>query len=204
MGKAELSQRFDLFIGGQWDELHQEAMRDAIPSRSHPVGAPTVEKKARMACQKVRIGEVSRARQCFTGASVAPGTDDTFRELQDRRPQVQRRELLREVLEFVPERLVDLDRKTFFDSLRSAPRGSSAGPGGCTYEHLKLMLDDTDSQELLLATWNLLAQGKVPVIGTALMGARLTALTKPNGGVREIATGCRCVGSSQERWPNSS
>ena len=29
VGKAELSQRFDLFIGGQWDELHQEAMRDA-------------------------------------------------------------------------------------------------------------------------------------------------------------------------------
>ena len=125
VGKAELSQRFDLFIGGQWDELHQEAMRDAIPSRSHPVGAPTVEKKARMACQKVRIGEVSRARKCLTGASVAPGKDDTFRELQDRRPQVQRRELPREVLEFVPERLVDLDRKTFFDSLRSAPRGSS-------------------------------------------------------------------------------
>ena len=30
--KAELSQRFDLFIGGQWDELHQEVMRDAIPA----------------------------------------------------------------------------------------------------------------------------------------------------------------------------
>ena len=96
-----------------------------------------------------------------------------------------------EVFEFVPERPVDLDRKTFFDSLRSAPRGSSAGPGGCTYEHLKLMLDDTDSQELLLATCNLLAQGKVlVVIGTALMGAWLTALTKPSGGVRGIATGC--------------
>ena len=116
---------------------------DAIPSRSHPVGAPTAEKKARMACQKVRVGEVSRARQCLTGASVAPGTQDTFQELQDRRPQVQHRELPREVLEFVPERPVDLDRKTFFDSLRSAPRGSSAGPGGCTCEHLKLMLDDT-------------------------------------------------------------
>ena len=115
-------------------------MRDAIPSRSHPVGAPTAEKKARMACQKVRIGEVSRARQCLTGAPVAPGTDDTFRELQDRRPQVQRSELPREVLEFVPEP-VELNRKTFFDSMRSAPRGSSAGPGGCTYEHLKLMLD---------------------------------------------------------------
>ena len=70
-------------------------------SQPFTVGAPTVE-KARMACQKVRIGEVSRARQCVTGASVAPGTDDTFREFQDRRPQVQRRELSHEVPEFVP------------------------------------------------------------------------------------------------------
>ena len=53
------------------------------------------------------------------------------------------------------------------------------------------MLDDTGSQELLLATCNLLAQGQVPaVIRTALMGARLTALTKPNGGAMGIATGC--------------
>ena len=90
-----------------------------------------------------------------------------------------------------PERRVVLDRKTFFDSLRSAPRGSSAGPGVCTFEHLKLMLDVIDTQELLLATCSLPAQGRVPdVIGTALMGARLISLSKPNGGVRGIATGC--------------
>ena len=77
------------------DELHQEAMRDAISSRSHPVRAPTVEKKARMECQKVRIAEVSRACQCLTGASVASGTDDIFGNC---RTQVQRRELPREVL----------------------------------------------------------------------------------------------------------
>ena len=93
VGKAELSQRFDLFFGGQWDELHQESMRDGLPSRSHLVAAPTPEKKARAACQKVRLGEVSRARQCLTGSSVVPGTDDTFLELQNKRPQMQARDL---------------------------------------------------------------------------------------------------------------
>ena len=38
----------------------------------------------------------------------------------------------RKVLEFVPQRPMDLDRKTFSHSLCSAPRGSSAGPGGST------------------------------------------------------------------------
>ena len=119
--KAELSQRFDLFFGCQWDELHQEAMRDGRPSRSHWVAGPTPEKKARAVCQKVRLGEVSRARQCLTGSSVVPGTEDTFRELQNKRPQMQGRDLPREAIEHVPERLVVLDRKTFFDSLRCRP-----------------------------------------------------------------------------------
>ena len=34
---------------------------------------------------------------------------------------------------------MELDRKAFFNSLRSSPRGFSGGPGGCTYVHLKLL-----------------------------------------------------------------
>ena len=84
-----------------------------------------------------------------------------------------------------------LDHITSINSLRSSPCGSSAGPGGCTYDHLKLLQDESDATEFLVATCNLLAQGKVPAeIRAALMGARLTALLKPNGGVRGIATGC--------------
>ena len=59
-------------------------MRDGLPSRSHRVAAQTPEKKARAACQKVHLGEVSRARQCLTGSSVVPGTEDVFRQSAQR------------------------------------------------------------------------------------------------------------------------
>ena len=51
------------------------------------------------------------------------------------------------------------------------------------------MLDDTDTFEWLLSACDSLSQARVPSeIAKALMGARMTALTKPNGGVRGIAT----------------
>ena len=59
---------------------------------------------------------------------LAPKCEETFRELQARRPQFQRGELPPEVLEFEPQTPVELHRKAFFDSLRSSPRGFS-GPG---------------------------------------------------------------------------
>ena len=71
-----------------------------------------------------------------------------------------------------------------------APKGCSKGPGGCTYEHLKILLDDTDTTELLMSVCNTLAQGKIPAnIKSALMGVRLTALSKPLGGVHRQDTG---------------
>ena len=71
------------------------------------------------------------------------------------------------------------------------PRGASPGPGGWTYEHLKLLLEDNDTVELLLEAVTSLARASVPVeVTRALMSARLTALTKPDGGICGIATRC--------------
>ena len=190
VGKAELTKRFEQFDNGQWAKLHEEAERCVLgfPQRHHTM---TNEERARAAEQCVQEGEVSRARQCLTGAALAPGTDATFQEMQRRRPQALARPLSEEVLDFEPDSPVELDRSMFLASLKSAPRGSSSGPGGWTYEHLKGMLDNTDTFELLLSACNSLSQAKVPrEIADALMGARLTALTKPDGGVRGIATGC--------------
>ena len=86
---------------------------------------------------------------------------------------------------------VQVDRKNFMRSLKSAPKGSSPGPGGCTYEHLRALLEDVDTFKLLFEAVSSLAQATVPPeIAAALTGARLTALSKPDGGVRGIATGC--------------
>ena len=48
-----------------------------------------------------------------------------------------------------------------------------------------------DTTELLFGACSSLAQAKVPEeVASVLMGARLTALTKPDGGVTGIANGC--------------
>ena len=83
-----------------------------------------------------------------------------------------------------------LDRKILLSSLKSSPRGSSPGPGGCTCEHWKVLLEDSNTFDLLIEALNSLAQAAVPrVITDVLMSARLTAIAKKDGGVRGIATG---------------
>ena len=127
--KAELSKRSDQFGEGLWTKLHRDAELDApSPSRKHTI--MTTEQKGRAEEEQVRVGEVSRARQCLTGAAVAPGNDTTFQNMQRKRPQFSAAPLPQEVLNFEPEVPVHLDTKTILASLKSAPRGPSPGPGG--------------------------------------------------------------------------
>ena len=136
-----------------------------------------------------QLGEVSRARQCLTGASVAQGNEESFRAMQDRRPQEVVKEIPADVLNFQP---VVLDRSIFLKSPQTARRGSSSpGPGGYTYEHFKALMDDTAGFALFFEAASSFAQAKFPtVIAIPLLSARLTALVKEDGGVRGIATGC--------------
>ena len=81
-------------------------------------------------------------------------------------------------------------RRGLTPSLKSSLRGSSPGPGGCTFEHLKALLEDSNAFDLLIEELNSLAQAAVPqVIADVLMSAKLTAIAKKDGGVRGIATG---------------
>jgi len=75
-------------------------------------------------------------------------------------------------------------------ALRDAKRGGAAGLTGMRAERLKILLHDQPALELLAYAATRLANAQVPadvVPGLAL--ARLTALSKPDGGVRGIATG---------------
>ena len=98
------------------------------------------ERRGRAALGRVRQGQVSRARQEFTGAAVAPKTLETLAQLQDRRPQERVREIPQEVMEFVPDRPLELDLKLFTKGLQNAPSGCAPGPGGCTNEMLRTCL----------------------------------------------------------------
>ena len=94
-----------------------------------------------------------------------------LRDLQNKRLQIQLRELPPEVLELEPESPVELHRR-------------SSTVFGVRH----------DATELLGAACNLLAQGKVPEKMAALMEVRLTALSKPNGGVGTLRPVAQCVG----------
>ena len=62
--------------------------------------------------------------------------------MQEKRPQETVQPLADDVLHYVPDQPLKLDKTLFVAALRTAPRGSAPGPGSCTYEHLKLFLGD--------------------------------------------------------------
>ena len=168
VGKAELTKRFVSFGEGPWMKLYREASQDVfIPRQQH--GPKFNEQKVRVAVRRVRCGEVSRALQCLTGAALAPGIEAPFQEMQRRRPQPPIQPLSQEDLDFEQDVPNQLDQNIFLESLKSAFRGRHPDQ---EYEHLKVLLDDTDTFHLLLSACNSLSQARVPgQIAQALMGA---------------------------------
>ena len=77
VSKEELCRRCDLFAEGRWEILVDEAVACVtLPTPKRE--APTDKQKAELACRKIRLGEVSRARHCLTGSPLAPGTEDGY------------------------------------------------------------------------------------------------------------------------------
>ena len=74
--------------------------------------------------------------------------------------------------------------------LRKARRGAAPGPSGMTSDHLFPLLEGEIDSELFTRVGSLLAVARVPhVILEATKLGRLTALSKPDGGVRGIVVG---------------
>ena len=94
------------------------------------------------------------------------------------------------VVEQRSARRIQLGPAAVAAALRDARRGGAAGLSGMRAEHLKLLLADVPALELLAFAATELANADVPAdIASGLALARLTALRKPDGGVRGIATG---------------
>ena len=74
---------------------------------------------------RIEQGQVSRARQALTGATLAPRNEHTREQLQNFRPQIQMQEILQE-----PESPVTMDPHIFANCFHSAPSGSAPGLGG--------------------------------------------------------------------------
>ena len=144
------------------------------------------------AVYNVQRGELSKARRILTAAALAPGTSETLGQLTDpaRRPPHLERPVPAQVLQHSAVTRLKLDTKMFFEALRGARKGSAAGLSGMAISHLKPLLENEQCMDLLGCAADLFAAAEVPTeVSEALALARLTSLSKPNGGVRGIATG---------------
>ena len=94
-----------------------------------------------------------------------------------------------EIAGFQSPSLFQLDEKQFGRNLRSARRGVAGGPSGMTCEHLRPLLDEGKAMQLLFKLGENLARAHVPLVAVSMVrSGRLTALSKPDGGVRGIVS----------------
>ena len=175
-----------------WLDLLNAASANEAQGRTGGATPPlSMERRGQLAEQSVRLGEVSRGRQNLVGAELAPFTEATRQQLQSKRPREQQRPLPEMVRNFQPERALQLDRQTFIDALRSAPRGSAPGPGGTTYDHLKVLLDDEALLNGLGDAAQDIAQACLPKpICDALVLSSMVGLRKPDGVAQSLTLLC--------------
>ena len=133
--KSKLVARFDKFAVGQWNDLINEGVQcaeDAVTQTAR-------ERRALRALQCVQMGELSAGRQALEGAELAPGNEETLRELNKRpaRP----RDPIPELPGTVPA--FNLSEKKFCQNVRSARRGVAGGPSGMTADHVRPLLEST-------------------------------------------------------------
>ena len=116
----------------------------------------------------------------------------TLRTLTDpeRRHPLPRQPLSDEVIRTQLVEQFVLESYQFLLCLRKARRGAAPGPSGMTSDHLFPLLSSEGDSELFAQVGSLLANGNVPdTIIQALRLGRLTALSKPDCGVRGIVVG---------------
>ena len=140
----------------------------------------------------VHMGELSSARQVLESSALAPGSETTLNALRDplKRPPVPRDPMPRHLAHPEGRVLFNLDETKFARNLRSAKRGAAGGPSGMTVEHLQPLLDHPRDLQRFFRACEQLARAQIPLaIQACIRLGRLTALQKPNGGVRGIVSG---------------
>ena len=197
-----LQQRARDFDNGKWEELWNQAKECSNYGRRRTAGNEEAAKKAKLdrACHLVRLGEVSHARQSLVGYSLAPGDEETLRQLLDKeaRPERLTEDLPDDVRNFQPTREVKLDKHLLLNTLRGLRRGLSGGLSGLKNEHLKILLPDTEALEYLESAAHLLVNARIAAeVRDSFALARMTALQK--SGTQRRVRGI-AAGDTFRRW----
>ena len=113
-GRDELARHAELFPEGRWVELIERARQCATPiSGTKPELDEGEEQQRRGNAAQIQQGQVSQARHELTGAALVPRTRATLDELQQKRPQEQRRAIPQPVLDFNPDVPLSLNKVLF-------------------------------------------------------------------------------------------
>ena len=136
--------------------------------------------------KQLERGNIKRASQCLDQAEIAEPTLETMQKLAELHPQADPPEV--DVSDTTP---VHITSEILAKALQRQPRGSSGGPSGWTYEHIKAACAGyAGAFDVTLELMNHIASGNLPDI-PELRACRLVPI-KMKGtvdGVRPIAVG---------------
>ena len=184
----ELHRRVATLAAGLHQQLLDEAAAAAKgtnPRTSRKKARDEIQTRAERAAALAQLGELSAASSALTAPPLAPANAATLAALADpdRRPPTSQVPLP----EAIAPPALHLNQAKLVVNLRTARRGAAAGPSGTTTEHLRVLLDDEDTAQLLGDATQCLASGDVPQdILRGLRLGRMVALQKPDGGVRGL------------------
>ena len=187
--RKKLEDRFQAFFAGRWELLIEDsiaASNAAATARVRKRRRHTADDKGARAERLAMMGELSAARQALESTGLAAGDRTTLNSLRnpERRPVAP---LPPELMTMMPRRPFDLDEDVFCRNLRSARRGAAPGPSGMSCEHLQPLLESEGDMASMCQVATLLARDDVvPSPLRILRMGRVTALRKPDGGVRGI------------------
>ena len=157
-----------------------------LHSTDHRKARQFLKRKAREGSSEPgspRIGVSGPAQ--FDWSSTGPPNQCHFRRVA-RETSSGTSPIPREVLDFVPDQVLDLDQQELVKCLRTSPSKSAPGPGGCTNELLCVCLDDNELLQLLFLAAEDLARGNAAA--KLFIIATVTVLSEKDGRVCGIAT----------------
>ncbi|CAI5998832.1 unnamed protein product [Closterium sp. NIES-64] len=188
---ALLAQRF---ISGDWHALFLEASAAATPA-ARPLNlasARSTATQARLhrAARFAKCGDWSRSLAALEAGEFAPPSSETISSLSSKHPPAPQ-PLPHWISTFTPDSYPQLSAPLLHLALRSAPRGTAAGPSGWLIEHLRdTFLTSQQHLPSLLRLFQNWLQAELPLsVRSYYTASTLVALKKPQGGVRPIAIG---------------
>ena len=177
--KSNIKQCYQQFLCQEWKDLF-------ISSNSKSYKRPTQDQAFKAALKLISCGEISRAARVLTSSGLADDTEETIQKLACKHPSRTNQLNLPDPIACT----FSLSKFHLLSAIRKSPRGSGPGHSGWRYEHLKVLIDDPSTADLLFSVCSLIANGQLPVsVSKLLSAACLIALPKSNGDVRPVAIG---------------